>query len=142
MSFVNLPTFTIQSHFSYFWIIFLGAIDALSMIIPGLSGTALFLILGSYPFILQLFSNPFANIFATFSFGIGFLITFFLMAKFLNYCFSYHSKTTWKVIFSLIIFSILEFIMEIPVNWQFSTLIISLFFFFVGLYLIKYVPDA
>ena len=62
--------FQITNRLSYLWIVFLGMIDALSMIIPGLSGTAIYLMLGSYSFILNLFNSR-----IIFSLGIAHIYT-------------------------------------------------------------------
>ena len=47
---ISLPNFVIKMNIDYLWVIILGVLDAISMIIPGLSGTALYVMLGSYKF--------------------------------------------------------------------------------------------
>ena len=39
------------------YVILIGFIDALTMIIPGISGTATFMLMGCYEFFLSIFSN-------------------------------------------------------------------------------------
>ena len=45
------------------YVILIGFIDALTMIIPGISGTATFMLMGCYDFFLSIFSPAFFNIF-------------------------------------------------------------------------------
>ena len=134
---IMLPIFKISNNLSYLWIIFIGMIDALSMIIPGLSGTALYLMLGSYSFILELFSNPFNNILASCCFAIGFLVSFLLLAKLINYLLNKHSHITWIVIISIILFSLIEFIYQIPFN---GSIILAIFFILLGIFLVLLTP--
>lgn len=75
--------------FKNFIIVFiLGLIDAVTMIVPGISGTALFMMLNCYHFIMDLFSNLFSKIYFTITFGsgviIGVLITGYIMNKLLK----------------------------------------------------------
>lgn len=72
---------------SYIFIFFLGMIDAFSMVIPGISGTALFLMLGSYSFVLKLLSNPFSQIFYCLLFGGGLVLGVFLASRLVGYCY-------------------------------------------------------
>ncbi len=134
---INLPSFTINSNKSYLWIFFLGGIEALSMIIPGLSGTAIFLMLGSYTFILNFFANPFANLLITFLFCLGFILIFIIMTKIMAKTFYKYPKQTWLVIFCFIIYSLLEFILAIPFSYSLKDFFLFLILFILG-YLIGY----
>ena len=120
------------------WILFLGVIDALSMIIPGLSGTAIYLMLGSYSFVLNLFSNPLSNILATICFIIGFILAFLLLAKLLDYLFKKNNHLTWLVIFAFILYSLIIFGSEIPFNS--SSIIMAIFFIVAGIILVLLTP--
>lgn len=141
MNQVLFPEFVVTSNLSYFWVFFLGMIDALSMILPGLSGTALFLALGSYTYILTLFSNPFQDLFASLSFALGFFLCFLFLTKVLHYCFRMHAHGTWIFIFTLILFSLFEFVIQIPFQFQFTVLLQSLFVFLLGFLLVQFLPD-
>ena len=88
----------------YLFVILLGFLDALTMIIPGISGTALFMIIGVYEFILLLFSNPF-SIFIIF-FIIGLIIGIILVSKLMNYCFKNYYKQIYLIIIGLTISSL------------------------------------
>ena len=134
-----LPFFIINSKISYLWVIFLGMIDALSMIVPGLSGTAFYLMLGSYSFVLNLFSNPFQDILASFCFCLGFGISFVIFTKLFNYLLKKYNHQTWVIIFSFILFSLLEFFLQIP--FSFSNIFSGFCFIFLGFILALLTPS-
>ena len=73
-----------ENEFVYFC---LGLLEAFSSIVPGISGTAIYMSLGVYDMILDFFSNifnPFYFKFAVF-FGLGILVGVILLAKFITY---------------------------------------------------------
>ena len=75
-------TYTFEPSFlSYLYVILLGGIDAFTSIVPGISGTALFMMLGSYEFVLSILGNPFTFLFVLYGIGliIGILFTCYLM---------------------------------------------------------------
>lgn len=111
---LKLPEFTPNdTFFSLGYIVFLGFIDALTTVLPGISGTATFMMLGSYTFVLTLFSNPFSNIFYCILFGIGLVAGIFLMIKVVNYCFSKYKHMTWVCIIGFLFSSILSLVLKI-----------------------------
>ncbi len=81
----NLKTnyiFIYKGNFSnYLYTIVLGFIDAATSIIPGISGTVIFMLLGSYQYVLSLLGNPFSYIFIMYLIGIiiGIIIISYLM---------------------------------------------------------------
>lgn len=80
-----------KSLLSCLLIIGIGFLDAATMIIPGISGTAIFIILGCYSFVLNLFGSVssilgiYSNFSYLFCFGIGLLGGIFSVSKFVNY---------------------------------------------------------
>lgn len=101
----------ISNNFSgYLMSFFLGFIDALTMIIPGVSGTAIFMMMGSYSFILSLFSNltfPFIIFF-----GLGVILGVIIVSKFMNYFFKNHRHQIYLVILGLSISSLCYLIID------------------------------
>lgn len=89
----------------YIFIMILGFIDALSSIIPGISGTTLFMILGSYSFVLKILSNPF-NI-EGFFYGIGLAIGIILVSYLMNYLLKNYKEKTNKVVFAFMTSSLI-----------------------------------
>ena len=67
--------------FHYLYVMVLGGIDAFSSIVPGVSGTAIFMMLGSYEFVLTILGNPFSFYFILFAIGlvVGVIFTCYLM---------------------------------------------------------------
>ena len=70
-----------ESLFNYFYVVLLGVIDAFTSIVPGISGTAIFMMLGSYEFVLSILGTPFSLIFIIYLLGmiIGVILTSCLM---------------------------------------------------------------
>lgn len=65
----------------YLYVVLLGMIDALTSIVPGISGTAIFMMLGSYEFVLSILGNPFSFLFILYALGmvVGVILTCYLM---------------------------------------------------------------
>lgn len=93
------PTF---SFLSCLYIFLFGFLDATTMIIPGVSGTALFLMLGSYSFVLHLFSNPLEQIFFTFLFGMGVVFGIILVSRLVEFCFQKNKNRFLIFIYGLL----------------------------------------
>ena len=98
---------------SSLYIIFLGFVDALTMVMPGISGTATYMMLGSYTFILELFSNPFSKIGYCILFGIGLVLGILGMIKIVNFCFKKYEKMTWNCILAFLLSSIFFLLLKI-----------------------------
>lgn len=81
-----------------------GFIDAISSIIPGISGTALLMMIGYYNIILKTFgsilniSQLAQNIFTMIPFSIGFLLGIIIISKILNLLFKKFKNTTYIII--------------------------------------------
>ena len=135
---VNLQEFVPENNFiNYIYIVFLGIIDALTMVMPGISGTATYMMLGSYNFILNLFANPFLHIGYCILFGIGLLFGTVFTIKLVNLCFKKYSQITWDVILAFLFSSIFFLFLKI-VDLINRTNIFSLILLFViGFFLIS-----
>lgn len=111
---LQLPQFKPDSSLlSALYILFLGFIDALTTVLPGISGTATYMMLGSYNFILELFANPFQTPLSCVLFGTGLLVGVFLMIKVVNYCFREKKHLTWMCIIGFLFSSILSLFLKI-----------------------------
>ena len=92
---------------------FIGFIEAFTTIIPGISGTALFISLGLYEDYLSLFSNIYLFEFGKIlPFSIGLLIGGILIIRFINYCFKKYKENTYSAILGLVMGSILMMIIK------------------------------
>lgn len=105
-SFNNIFAFK-DNLFDYFYVVIIGFIEALTTIIPGISGTATYMLLGCYNFVLELFSNPFS--FNFFLFSIGLFVGVIITSIFMNYCFKNHKQKIYLVISSLTFFTFYYF---------------------------------
>lgn len=100
----------IQIVHNYF---FIGFIEAFTTIIPGISGTALFISLGLYEEYLSLFSNLYLFEFnKLIPFSIGLLLGSLIMVRFINYCFTKYKESTYSAILGLLLGSILLMIIK------------------------------
>ena len=74
-----LPFFFTIFHFSWkvqtpFEFLLLGGLDALTMIVPGISGTSLFFMLGCYSTVLSVFGDPITHFFSFCFYLLGMLL--------------------------------------------------------------------
>lgn len=121
-----------------FLVYIFGFIDAAAMVIPGISGTAIFLLIGCYPFILYLFSSfptffTGSNLNCYILFGLGLFSGIIIVSKIMNYAFKYHEKKTYLCIVAFALSSIfLLFIDIFNSSVLISDLFLGSFLFFVG----------
>lgn len=101
-----------------------GFIEAFSSIIPGISGTAILMILGIYNNIIELIGNIFninyviENINLYLSFGLGLFISFIISTLLIKYFLKHHHRITNVVILSLCVSSIIILI-KLTLNTKF-----------------------
>ena len=80
----------------------IGFLEALTMIVPGISGTSLFISLGYYEFIMQLFSHIFTVLKSApqipFFFTLSFIMGVYLVSALTHYLFKHYEKTTYTLI--------------------------------------------
>ena len=76
------------------------------MIVPGVSGTALFMMLNCYTFVMNLFSNLFNQIYFSIIFGIGVIIGIFFTSLLMNYLFKKYSEVVHLIILGFTISSL------------------------------------
>ena len=95
---INKLSFNIKLNDNFLTCIILGIIEALSTIIPGISGTAIFIVLRKYDLILEILSNPFKNFLILIPFIVGIIIGVIAISKIILYILKKH-----PVIFMVII---------------------------------------
>ncbi len=104
--FFFLPTLE-GNHFTFFTYLFMGMIEAFSTIIPGVSGTAIYLSLGWYSEMLNLFSSlylfPFGKIIPFF---LGFSICAFFLLKAIAFFLEKYPKETYSAILGFFLSSL------------------------------------
>lgn len=86
-----------------------GILDAAATIIPGISGSALLMIVGYYDVIITALANPIGEgsilVLIPFVFGLG--IGVILVSKLMGYLFQNYRATTYMLIITLAVFSII-----------------------------------
>lgn len=124
-----------------------GIIEVFSSIVPGISGTALFMLIGMYDNILLLFSNVLNfsyvidNVMIYISYGIGMMISFIVFSIGINCLLKKYRNLFDTIIFGLSISSIiLLIIMAFSKQFKFIDLIIGIVLFIVGV-IVSYLFD-
>ncbi len=119
----NLNTINvIKDSANFITLIIIGFIESFAMIVPGVSGTALLMILGYYHLVILRFSTMFniMNLFETIDFfipfGIGMVIGAIVMSKLINFCLTNYKDKTYCIIFGLIFASIIILLGNITIT--------------------------
>lgn len=89
-----------------FIVFILGGLDALTMIVPGISGTALFMMLNCYSFIMNLFSNLLSQIYFVIIFGLGAIFGIVLTSILMNFMFKNYKDVIHLIILGFTITSL------------------------------------
>ena len=119
-----------------------GIVEIFSSIVPGISGTALFMLMGMYDNILILFSNMldlsyvFENIMLYISYGIGMMISFVVCSLIISYLIKKYRNLFDTVVLGLCISSILLLIMMLfKDEIVFVDLLFGVVLFFFGIFI-------
>lgn len=139
---VMLLLFSIKTNINYIYkdnilnnmyVILLGFLDATTMIIPALSGTVIFLLLGSYDFILTMFSNILNNIKVFLFFTIGLIIGIIVITKIMNNLLENKKEIIYPVINGFFLSSMLYLIIEtFKLNYSYIDFILSIPILFIS----------
>lgn len=104
--------------FNYFTLFIVGVIAAATMVVPGVSGSAVLMTLGYYEPIINIiktitdFSKLGSNLAILIPFGIGVVVGILLIAKILEYLFKNFEVKTYYAIIGFVISSILSIIIQ------------------------------
>lgn len=108
------------------YVIIIGIVDAATMIIPGVSGTAVLMMMGCYEFFLSIFSNLYSinnlviNIKVIFLFIMGLSFGIIIITKLMNYLLTKKQKIIYPIIIGFSLSSICILVFEIfsrPINY-------------------------
>lgn len=129
---INFIKFDINSN-SYF---LLGIIESVSILIPGVSGTAIMMMLGNYNTMLELMINPFKV--QTVLFIIGLVIGILSISKFINYFITKYRSKSYYLIIGFLISSLLSLYLNIMhIRISILDALISFLLFIIGIILSK-----
>lgn len=122
-----------------------GVIDAITMVVPGISGTAILMLLGFYPMLLDTFSHLFdldylnSTIQIMGPFGFGIIIGTILTIKIVSYLLEKHTISFHYTIISFFLSSILLLALEtFKHNYSVGIVLLSFVFFFIGNFISKF----
>lgn len=130
----------------YYFIIFLigGVLEAAASVIPGISATALLMILGYYNVIMTALSNILNlsqlshNMFVLIPYGLGFAIGAIVIAKIMDYFFSKYKVATYYAIIAFAITSVFTLFIQTFNNiYSIITIIISIIMLALGFIISK-----
>ncbi len=103
---LSFPVFVMKHTFSnYLFIFFLGGVEVFTTMIPGVSGTATYMMLGAYEFLLNLFAHPFLDILAFFSFALGGVLSFLFLVKLLYYFLHHQCVVLWRILYAFLLYA-------------------------------------
>lgn len=130
--------------YQFIFYIIIGFIDALCMIIPGLSGTAILMMIGCYKMLITVLSNLtninhiIDNFKIILPFTIGLIIGIIVTIKIVNYLFNNYPTKTYNIIYGFLLSSITYmFITTLKSNYTINQVLIGFILFIIGYNLIK-----
>lgn len=148
IQFFQNGTFLINENYSYFLIFLFGIIDAITMVVPGISGTAILMLLGFYPLLLETFSHLLDPSYLSntlqimLPFGLGILIGVLITVKIVSFLLERHSVSFHYVIISFFFSSILLlFLQTFKNNYTMGTVIVSFLFLMLGYFISKFLDS-
>jgi len=137
---INIENYILN--FIYF--IFVGFIDALTMVIPGISGTATLMMIGAYNILMETFSNLFnftlfkSNFIIMLPFCIGMIVGIIISVKLINYLFKNYKDGTYSSIIGFSISAIILMAIKcFNTSYTLFYLILSFIMLFIGVFISK-----
>ena len=137
---LGLININCTNHNGIIYYLLSGFIESVSSIIPGISGTALLMLIGTYNMVINIFSNIIninyliCNLNIVIPFIIGILLGLVISIKTIEYLFSKYKELTYNIILGLLLGSI--FIMLKGCNYS-SNMFISLILLIISYISIK-----
>ena len=131
---MNIESYVIKNNFFDFIMFFVsGIFEAIGSIIPGISGTALLMLFGTYDIIVYSIGNI-TNIRIIIPFVIGIIVTVILLVKVVDYLFRKHNNKMYAFILGMFISSVVLLIIQIfKTKVYISDLIIGIIFMICGI---------
>lgn len=119
-----------------------GIFEAISTIVPGISGTALLMMIGTYNIVITAFANLLNysylinNIKIILPFIIGLVLGIIIVSKFINYLFKKYKTNTYFAIIGFSLASILLiFLQTLNKSYSILEIILSFFSFIIGYFI-------
>lgn len=145
LSFVKIQLKNANGIFVY---ILSGISEAISTIVPGISGTALLMLIGTYDEIMQCFANlfdisiMFQNFFVLIPFTGGLIVGVISVSKIINNLLKKHKVSTYYAIMGFSLSSVvIMFIQTLNKNYSLLEVILSFIFFIIGYEVATRIPE-
>lgn len=145
LSFIEIKSINADCAFVY---ILSGISEAISTVVPGISGTALLMIIGTYDEIMQCFANLFSvstlfkNLIVLIPFTLGFIIGIIVISKILNNLFNKYKIRTYYAIIGFSLSSIvIMFIQTLDKSYSFMEILLSFICFIIGYEMATKIPE-
>src|SRR5699024_870433 len=117
----------------------IGGIDAATMVIPGISGTAVMMLLGCYDTLLNFLSSliniesVFSNIDNFLGYSLGIILCVLILSKIINYLFQNKKEYMYAGILGFALNSIFTLLFQtFKNNYNFIEVIVALIFLILG----------
>ena len=129
----------IDKETSFIPLLLIGIVDAITMIVPGISGTAILMMLGYYDIVISSFSTLTdfsllsSNLSVLIPFGIGMVLGTIVLTKIINYFLENHRISSYYAITGFALSSVLLLLVQtFQNNYTISEVIISLILLIIG----------
>ena len=133
-----------NSFFNSLYFVFIGFIDALTMVVPGISGTATLMMLGAYEKVIEMYSNIFNfsmlidNFKVVIPYILGIIIGLISIVKLIDFLFKNYKEKTYSAIIGFSMSTIvLMFIKCINSFYTLFDLIIAFILLYIGIFITK-----
>ena len=121
---------------TFVYYMFGGFLDSVTMIIPGISGTAMLISYGCYNEVIQSITNM--NLAVIIPFTLGIIIGVVLTVKFISYMFNNYKEKTYNIIIGISIATIIIMLIKgINNNTEVVSIIVSSILLVIGYFLSK-----
>ncbi len=129
LNLINKQTFFTNDSFLLYIVI--GIIDSITMVVPGISGTAIMMLLGCYQNLLNLVGNL-SNYLYLFGYGISLVISTFIVSKIMNYLFKNKELTIYSIVIGFMVSSILILLLNVIKDISILGIILLILGFIIG----------
>ncbi|MDD4607933.1 MAG: DUF368 domain-containing protein [Bacilli bacterium] len=129
---------------SFILLIIIGVVEALTMIVPGISGTAVLMMIGCYELIINTFSTAYEleSLKILFPFLIGIIVGGIIIVKIMSYLLKKFRTETYFAIYGFVITSIIMLFFEtFHNNYRVIEVLVGLMLLIVGVFISQKLED-
>ena len=144
ISYININNNFIISNniISYLYVFLAGFVEAMGTIIPGISSTALLMVMGVYNIYINILSNLFnygfiiSNIYFILFFGVGLLFGIIMITFIVNYFFNRYRKYSFSFIVGVCLSNVIYLISNVILGVNnFYSLLLIILVIYIGYYI-------